>query len=146
MEKEKRPMNYDELIGGFAFATETIDVNVPENTTGVYLLSKGERSSRGNLYVDYVGRAVATETEDLRKRLKNHLNNPDEQQSDESGRLVSMYKWFWFYVEESEEKAYERECLDYHRYGNIRALINKNHPAKRPGHPEDKCPVHGCEK
>ena len=90
MEKEKRPMNYDELIGGFAFATETIDVNVPENTTGVYLLSKGERSSRGNLYVDYVGRAVATETEDLRKRLKNHLNNPDEQQSDESGRLVSM--------------------------------------------------------
>lgn len=138
-------IEYDKLIGGYPFTSESIDFRVKDGLTGVYLLSKGDRSPNGKLFVDYVGRAIASDTEDLRKRLRAHLNSDDEQVEDDFGEKISIYKYFWYYVEKTEEDAYKRECKDFHLYGSIRTLLNKIHPAKRPGFPDDKCPVAGCK-
>lgn len=136
---------YDKQKGFFPFSSEGIDNNVPENATGVYLLSKGQVNDKGRYIVSYVGRAEATESEDLRKRLHAHLNNPDWQ--DKKGDSDEcIFKVFWYYLEPDSLAAYKRECLDYHRFGGKPLLLNKNHPDRRDGHPEDCCPVTGCEE
>lgn len=134
---------YDQQKGYFPFSAEGIDGNVPENATGVYLLSKGEVNGEGLYIVNYVGRAEATETEDLRKRLHAHLNNPDWQVKGQRGDEC-IFKYFWYYLEKDSLAAYRKECSEFHHFGGKDKLLNKNHPDRRDGHPEDRCPVSGC--
>lgn len=133
-------IEYDKLFGCFAFSKKEIEANVLADKSGTYLLSEGARDKNNRLLVAYAGRAVVGESEDLRTRLKAHLNNPNEQKKDAEGNPVSIYTHFWFQYKKTALAAYEQECRDYHGY---RPPRNKIHPAKNPNS-NRLCPV--CKK
>ena len=143
----EKTVEYDKLFGGFIFSKKEIDANVLADESGTYLLSEGERDKDKKLIVTYVGRAVVGEAEDLRKRLKAHLDNPKEQKKDASGNVlkdeegnpISIYTHFWFQYKKTALAAYEQECRDYHGY---RPARNEIHPAKNPDS-NRLCPVCG---
>lgn len=106
---------YKSFNGGYAFTSENVDKYVLEGMSGVYLLSEGDRDADRNLYVSYVGRAVKSASEDLRKRLHDHLNAEDEKLINVDGTEECMYKYFWFEYVETALGAYEEECVNYHK-------------------------------
>lgn len=144
----EKTVEYDKPFGGFAFSKKEIEANVLADESGTYLLSEGARDENNNLFVTYVGRAVVGESEDLRTRLKAHLNNPNEQKKDAKGNVlkdkdgnpISIYTHFWFQYKKTALDAYEQECKDYHKYGAVHTLRNKIHPAKNKGS-NRLCPV-----
>ena len=141
----EKTVEYDKLFGGFIFSKKEIDANVLADESGTYLLSEGGRTKDNKLIVTYVGRAVVGEAEDLRTRLKAHLDLPKEQKKDANGKVlkdaegnpISIYTHFWFQYKKTALAAYEQECRDYHDY---RPARNKNHPAKNPNS-NRLCPV-----
>ncbi len=118
-----------DMSGPYPFNSTGIDKNVPEGTIGNYAL--GQTNDENTFIVHYIGHSL-----DVRKRLHDHLNNPDEDWS-----KVHQFK---FSKAANEVEAYKKECQNWHDFGESTYLHdNEYHPAKPGGRTSLKCPVCG---
>ena len=112
------------MEGPYVFTSEKIDEVVTRTSAGNYAL--GYIKDDGKFVVEYVGRSDT----DLKKELKE--------------RLTDKYKKFKYSYATSPKAAFEKECHNYHDFGESKMLDNKYHPA-RPDGTNWKCPVAGCD-
>ena len=109
------------MEGPFRLDAETITEKVTRTSAGNYAL--GRVDNEDAFRVKYVGRADS----DLGKRLKQHV--PEK------------YTHFKFSYATSPKSAFEKECQNYHDFGQSDTLDNKIHP-DRPSNSKDwSCPV-----
>jgi hypothetical protein len=111
----------------YDFTSDGVDHAVAEARPGNYVLGNtalfnGDKS----FLIKYVGRSDT----DVGSKLKGHL----------SDIRFSKIKKFAFQYADSPDKAFEHECMDYHRYGESQELMNGKHPGKPRGSYR-KCPV-----
>jgi len=106
------------MNGTYILTNEKIDEVVTKKSPGNYALSK---SSEGTFYINYVGRSDT----DLNQELK--------------AQDKKIYKRFKFSYATSPKAAFEKECKNYHDFGENVNLDNEIHP-DRPDNADWKCP------
>jgi hypothetical protein len=106
------------MTGPFDLNNEKIDELITKTSAGNYAL--GYLNKENSFIVKYVGRADS----DLNGRLKDH---------------VGEYSKFKFSYATSPKAAFEKECANYHDFGEKNSLDNKIHP-DRPTGSNWKCP------
>lgn len=108
-------------MGGTSYSLTNSEINseVTRTSEGNYALGYIDG---GSFYVNYVGRA----DNDLAKRLKEHTGD---------------YSRFKYRYATSPKDAFEKECENYHDFGENKKLDNDQHP-ERPDGTSWKCP--GC--
>jgi hypothetical protein len=99
------------MNGPFKLDNETIDTAITNKTAGNYAL--------GNIngvifYIEYIGRS----DDDLNARLKSHIGEND---------------FFKYSVASSVKEAFEKECKNYHDFGENTILKNDKHPDRPDG-------------
>jgi len=110
-----------EMKGPYVFTSEKIDEVVTRTSFGNYAL--GYTKNDGEKFVvKYVGRSDT----DLNQELK--------------ARLSSKHKKFKYSYATSPKAAFEKECRNYHDFGESEELDNEYHP-DRPNGTNWKCPV-----
>lgn len=110
------------MSGPFSLDNESIDKAVTENSAGNYAL--GWTDTKDNKFVvKYVGRA----DEDLNTRLKQWAKK-------------GMYSQFKASYANNVKEAFEKECRNYHDFGESEKLDNDIHP-DRPKDKTYECPV-----
>ena len=107
------------MNGPYFFNKDKVDEVVTRTSAGNYAL--GYVNDENAFIVQYVGRADI----DVNTRLKQHIGEP--------------YKRFKFSYASSPKVAFEKECRNYHDFGESKKLNNKIHP-DRPQHSSWKCP------
>jgi hypothetical protein len=105
------------MQGPYKLDSTTIDKVVSKISAGNYALGY---SNEKTFFVKYVGRA----DNDLNKRLNDWIGH---------------YKEFKFSYASSPKAAFEKECKNYHDFGENKSLDNKIHP-DRPDNSGWKCP------
>jgi len=105
------------MRGSYELTNEKIDEVVTKTSAGNYALGYVKDNS---FYVKYVGRADS----DVNDRLK---------------KWVGYYDCFKFSYASSPKAAFEKECENYHDFGETKSLDNKIHP-DRPDGASWKCP------
>jgi len=105
------------MKGSYELTNEKIDEVVTKTSAGNYALGYVKEKV---FYVKYVGRADS----DVNGRLK---------------KWVGSYKKFKFSYATSPKAAFEKECENYHDFGETKSLDNKIHP-DRPDGASWKCP------
>lgn len=108
------------MSGPYAFTSTKIDEVVTRKSAGNYAL--GHTKDDGTFIVEYVGRSDTDLNEEL------------------NARLSDRYKKFKYSYATSPKAAFEKECQNYHDFGESAKLDNKYHPA-RPDGTNWKCPV-----
>ena len=109
------------MSGPYDLTQEKIEEKIEANKMGNYAL--GElKEEKGSLVfiVKYIGRS----DDCLRTRLKAHTNNYDK---------------FKFSYAKTVKEAFEKECNNYHDFGEAKKLDNKVHP-DRSKDENWKCP------
>jgi len=109
------------MQGPYDLTSDNIDKQVTKTSPGNYGLGY---EKDGSFYPKYVGRADT----DLKGRLK---------------KWVSKYSKFKFDYATSPKTAFEKECKNYHDFGESKKLDNSIHP-DRPDGSNWTCPV--CTK
>ena len=107
------------MNGPYFFNKDKVDEVVTRTSAGNYAL--GYVNDENTFIVQYVGRADI----DVNTRLKQHIGEP--------------YKRFKFSYASSPKVAFEKECRNYHDFGESKKLNNKIHP-DRPQNSSWKCP------
>lgn len=107
------------MDGPYLFNKDKVDEVVTRTSAGNYAL--GYVNDENTFIVQYVGRADI----DVNARLKQHAGEP--------------YKRFKFSYASSPKVAFEKECRNYHDFGESKKLRNKIHP-DRPKNSSWKCP------
>lgn len=107
-----------DMHGPYNLTNEEIDKQVTRISPGNYALGYSKDNS---FYVSYVGRSDA----DVNDRLKD---------------WVGRYNQFKYSYASSPKNAFEKECHNYHDFGESEKLDNKVHP-QRPTNTSWKCPV-----
>ena len=110
------------MSGPYPLTTEDIDNRIPIGSIGNY--AYGYLDEKNVFRVQYVGRSDT----DLNDRIKHG---------------VGQYKLYKFSLAETVKDAFEKECRNYHDFGENRSLDNAIHPDK-PENKNYKCPV--CEQ
>jgi hypothetical protein len=111
-----------DMKGSYPLTTQKINEVVTRTSAGNYALGYVSNST---FYVRYVGRS----DDDVRARLKSWV-----------GKNPTRYKQFKFSYATSPKAAFEKECHNYHDFGEREKLDNKSHP-QRPAGTSWKCPV-----
>lgn len=106
-----------DMNGSYELTEEKIDEKITKTSAGNYALGYVKEST---FYVEYVGRADS----DVNGRLK---------------KWVDHYQQFKYSYASSPKVAFEKECKNYHDFGENIKLDNKNHP-DRPDDSSWKCP------
>ena len=118
-----------DMLGPFALTDNEVNKRVPENVMGNYAFGYIDKED-GAFVVCYVGRSDA----DLKKEIKQQMRND----------CAKGCTHFMFSIAKSKKEAFEKECRNYHDFGECDCLNNDIHPAK-PAGTKYKCPVEGCE-
>lgn len=108
-----------DMQGFYVLTTEKITEVVTKISPGNYAL--GYINDEGKFVVQYVGRSDS----DVAARLKQHVGE--------------KYKRFKFSYATSPKAAFEKECINYHDFGESQLLDNDIHP-DRPAGTGWKCP------
>ncbi|MBA7693889.1 hypothetical protein ES703_102485 [subsurface metagenome] len=111
------------MQGSYTFSSAKIDEVITRTSAGNYAL--GYTKDDGTFVVQYVGRSDT----DLNAELKAKLN--------------SKYKKFKYAYATSPKAAFEKECRNYHDFGESESLHNEYHP-DRPDGTTWECPV--CDR
>ena len=106
------------MYGSFELTNNKIDQEVTKTSAGNYALGHNEKNT---FIVKYVGRS----DDDLNKRLKD---------------WVGDFERFKYSYATSPKAAFEKECRNYHDFGENKNLNNEYHP-DRPDESTWKCPV-----
>ncbi len=109
------------MHGPYNLTNEEIDKHVTETSPGNYALGYSKDGVDGPFFVNYVGRSDL----DVNDRLKD---------------WVGEYKQFKYSYATSPKVAFEKECHNYHEFGESKKLDNKVHP-QRPAKANWECPV-----
>jgi hypothetical protein len=109
-----------QMSGAYLFTIETIDDIVTRRSPGNYAL--GFTNDNGTFIVQYVGRSDTDLNQELKKKY------------------CESYKRFKFSYAETPKAAFEKECQNYHDFGQSVGLHNTHHPACPDG-TDWKCPV-----
>lgn len=107
------------MNGPYDLTRAKVDAVVTRTSAGNYAL--GYVNDENTFIVQYVGRADS----DVAARIKQHVGE--------------RYKRFKFSYATSPKAAFEKECKNYHDFGENRKLDNKIHP-DRPEGTSWKCP------
>ena len=107
------------MQGPYPLTRDKIDEVITKTSAGNYAL--GYVNEEKTFIVQYVGRADA----DVASRLKQHVGE--------------KYKRFKYSYATSPKAAFEKECHNYHDFGEGKSLDNKIHP-DRPANSNWKCP------
>lgn len=107
-----------DMQGSYPLNSEKIDEVVTRTSPGNYALG---HSVGDSFRVEYVGRADSN----INARLKDHVSE--------------SYSHFKFSYATSPKAAFEKECRNYHDFGENKKLDNKIHP-DRPAGTNWKCP------
>ena len=108
------------MSGPYVFTSAKIDEVVTRTSEGNYAL--GRTKDDDTFIVKYVGRS----DENLNQELK--------------AKLSDTYKRFKYSYATSPKDAFEKECQNYHDFGESAKLDNQIHP-DRPDGTNWKCPV-----
>ena len=109
------------MNGPSELMTQKIDEGVTRTSPGNYALGYVSDST---FYVRYVGRSDT----DVNSRLKSWVGKSNR------------YKHFKYSYATSPKAAFEKECKNYHDFGESEELDNEQHP-ERPDGTNWKCPV-----
>ena len=109
------------MKGSYAFTSAKIDEVVTKTSAGNYALGYTKEDG-GTFIVECVGRSDTNLNEELKARLS------------------YKYKRFKYSYATSPKDAFEKECRNYHVFGESKNLDNKYHPS-RPNGTNWKCPV-----
>ena len=109
-----------QMNGPYNFTIEKIDDVVTQVSAGNYGL--GYTDERETFIVQYVGRSDSNVNAELKAKLD------------------KKYKKFKFSYATSPKAAFEKECKNYHDFGESAKLDNKKHP-DRPNGTNWRCPV-----
>lgn len=132
MEKEKSL----EMKGPFVLTDEEVDRRVEDHKMGNYAYGYIEnREGKKVFIVRYVGRS----TTDLKKEIKERHTKDDKFTPDEC-------QLFKFSYASTEKEAYEKECRNFHDFGEEKSLLNDIHPAKPADDGTYQCPILGCKR
>ena len=112
-----------DMKGPYSFNREKVNEIVTRTTAGNYAL--GYLNEKNTFIVQYVGRADS----DVRGRLLQHV-----------GEDYSHFKYSYAI---SPKDAFEKECKNYHDFGENKKLKNEIHPDRPSNSKAWKCPV--CE-
>lgn len=105
----------------YPYTLEEIETHIEPNRIGNY--AYGYLNDDGKFVVKYVGRSDT----DLRERIKHGLE-------DMKANPKLKYQRFKFSYAETLEKAFMKECRNYHDFGGDRGgLINDHHPDSPDG-------------
>lgn len=107
----------------YPFTSDEVDRQITIHQAGNYAL--GHLDKRGDFYVRYVGRSDT----DVNDRIKDHLDKG--------------YTRFKFSYASSPKAAFEKECQNYHDFGENKQLDNAVHPDLPDKSKKWKCPVCG---
>lgn len=105
------------MNGSYKLENSKINEEITKTSEGNYALGY---TKDGTFYVVYVGRA----DENLAERIKNHTED---------------YSRFKYSYATSPKDAFEKECRNYHDFGENESLDNKQHP-ERPDGTNWECP------
>lgn len=117
------------MLGPFALTDAEVNKIVPENVMGNYAFLQ-KKWLAGEYIVRYVGRSDS----DLKKEIKQQMRT-------DRAKGCTHFKYS---IANSVKEAFEKECRNYHDFGECDCLNNDIHPAK-PAGTRYKCPVEGCE-
>ena len=106
------------MQGPFDLTTGDINAQITRTAAGNYAL--GYVNNKGEFIVKYVGRSDS----DLNSRLKQH---------------IEKHPKFKYSYATSPKAAFEKECKNFHDFGETNLLENSIHP-DRPAHTGWKCP------
>lgn len=110
-----------DMDGSYDLTEELMEEKVQANKIGNYALGRLKKNDdKVTFVVKYVGRS----DDCLRGRLKDHVGNYDR---------------FKFSVASTAKEAFEKECCNYHDFGESKTLDNEIHP-DRPEGENWKCP------
>ena len=110
------------MKGPFLYDFEEMKNHVEEEKIGNYAL--GYKNNKGTFVVKYVGRSDT----DLQRRLVEHISDGEK------------YQYFKFSYADDAVEAFEKECRNYHDFGESRKLNNKRHPDRPDGQTNLTCP------
>ncbi|MFO7675334.1 MAG: hypothetical protein R6X12_03340 [bacterium] len=110
------------MKGPYRLSPEELNRVLPRPHPGNFAI--GYRRDDGRFVVRYVGRSDS----DLNRTLR-------EQETDGS-------TWFAWSYAPSEKAAFDKECRNYHDFGESAGLENEEHPLP-PGQTRWHCPVCG---
>ena len=111
------------MQGPYEFTRDEVDNQIRRHQIGNYAL--GKLNQYGDFVVHYVGRSDT----DVNGRIKDHLQE--------------WYTHFMFSYASSPKAAFEKECQNYHDFGESRLLDNDVHPDIPSNSKNWKCPVCG---
>lgn len=111
-----------DMKGPFRYDTDEMKNQVAEERIGNYAL--GYKNDKGTFVVQYVGRSDT----DLQRRLVDHVEAREK------------YEYFKFSYANDAVEAFEKECRNYHDFGESRKLRNERHPDRPDGHTDLTCP------
>lgn len=109
------------MEGPYIFTESKVNEIVTRTTAGNYAL--GYLNEERTFIVQYVGRADS----DVRARLLQHIDED--------------YSHFKYSYATSPKEAFEKECKNYHDFGENNKLKNKIHPDRPSNSKAWKCPV-----
>ncbi len=109
------------MQGPYALDAPTIDKEITKTSSGNYALGN-MNDKNNNFIVEYVGRA----DKNLNKRLKEWID-------------TKKYSKFKFSYALSSKDAFEKECNNFHDFGESKSLDNDIHP-DRPDGTNYQCP------
>lgn len=107
-----------EMNGPYDFNEESIEKVIKKISAGNYAL--GRENEKGEFIVKYVGRSDG----DVKGRLKQHIGE--------------NYMKFKYSYASSPKEAFDKECKNYHDFGENDKLDNEIHP-DRPENTNWKC-------
>lgn len=124
------------MNGPFPLTDEEVDLRVDEGKMGNYAYGYlKECDGQHKFIVLYVGRS----TTDLRNEIKSRYK------SDEKFNKAGCEQFKFSYAD-NESEAYEKECCNFHDFGEEQKLLNNIHPAKPQDNGSFTCPVKGCNR
>jgi len=97
-----------DMNGPYKLTNDEVDRQVTKKSAGNYAL--GRSNDEGTFIVNYVGRA----DNDVNARIKDHVGE--------------KYTKFKFSYADSAKAAFQKECHNYHGFGESKRLDNKVHP------------------
>lgn len=108
------------MNGSYKLESETVNKTITKKSASNYALGY---TNDKTFIVKYVGRSDS----DLKARLLSHISN-------------GKYKEFKYSYATSPKTAFEKECQNFHDFGETKKLDNDIHP-DRPNRSGWECPI-----
>ena len=128
-----------DMDGPFDLDKRVVQASVTQPLPGTFAI--GHKDKAGRFQVQYVGRDDQNLAQALLTAVNRGVGKPGL-----FGRMLGgkpVANAFKFSYASTAQAAYEKQCRNYHAFGEARSLENREHPAPPPGS-GFKCPICGA--